>query len=169
MISWAGTHRLHPKTGCGMIIKHIGLTGRHADRQPRISKGEQDHAERFHHACRQWRIPGGHPVKRDRPCLRGPAGAFRQAPWPGAKERVAHLYRLREGLKTYQKTIIEAPLTRIFEGRSADETLLAELFPSMEGLAYAARHVTGWMKPSRRTPGLMFRPARARVEYQPKA
>ncbi|MDY6831635.1 MAG: coniferyl aldehyde dehydrogenase [Thermodesulfobacteriota bacterium] len=93
--------------------------------------------------------------------------AFRQAPWPGAKERVAHLYRLREGLKAYRKTIIEA-IDTDFEGRSADETLLAELFPSMEGLAYAARHVAGWMKPSRRTPGLMFRPARARVECQPK-
>jgi len=93
--------------------------------------------------------------------------AFRQAPWPGAKARVSHLYRLREGLKTYEKIIIEA-IDADFEGRSADETLLAELFPSMEGLAYAARHVAGWMKPSRRTPGLMFRPARARVVYQPK-
>lgn len=93
--------------------------------------------------------------------------AFRQTPWPGAKERIDHLHRLKKGLSVYRDAIIQA-IDADFEGRSADETILAELFPSMEGLAYAARNVAKWMKPARRRPGLMFRPARARVFYQPK-
>ncbi|MFZ5563046.1 MAG: coniferyl aldehyde dehydrogenase [Thermodesulfobacteriota bacterium] len=93
--------------------------------------------------------------------------AFRQDPWPCAKTRASHLDRLRKGLAAYKDPIIQA-IDADFEGRSADETLLAELFPSMEGLAYTARNVAGWMKTDRRRPGLMFRPAKARVVYQPK-
>lgn len=62
--------------------------------------------------------------------------------------------------------MIEA-IDRDFEGRSADETLLAELLPSVQGLRHAERHLHRWMKPSRRKVGLAFQPARAQVLYQP--
>ena len=51
--------------------------------------------------------------------------------------------------------------------RSADETLFAELMPSLHGIHYASKHLKGWMKPSRRAVGIAFQPASAKVIYQP--
>ena len=47
------------------------------------------------------------------------------------------------------------------------ETLLAEVLPSLHGVHYAAKRVKKWMKPSRRSVGLAFMPAAAKVVYQP--
>ena len=54
-----------------------------------------------------------------------------------------------------------------FSCRSRDETLLAEIFPSVEGIRYAERRIKKWMKPSHRHVGMLFQPAKANVIYQP--
>ena len=54
-----------------------------------------------------------------------------------------------------------------FSNRSADETLLAELMPSLHGIHYATKRIKKWMKPSRRSVGMQFMPAAAKVIYQP--
>src|SRR5690606_13526426 len=43
----------------------------------------------------------------------------------------------------------------------------AEIMPSLHGIHYAKRRLRKWMKPSRRSVGLAFQPASARVVYQP--
>ena len=85
---------------------------------------------------------------------------------PSAEERVGHLKKLERALIDYQDHIAMA-LNADFGCRSGDETRLAEIFPSVEGIRYAARRVKKWMRPSRRRVGLLFQPARARVLYQP--
>jgi len=92
--------------------------------------------------------------------------AFAGNPMPPAAQRRQWLKSLREALVQVQRQLIEA-VDRDFDGRSADETLLAELMPSIQGLRHAERHLQRWMKPSRRRAGLAFQPASARVLYQP--
>ena len=65
------------------------------------------------------------------------------------------------------KDALIAAISRDFSNRSADETLLAELMPSLHGIHYASRRIRKWMKPSRRSVGLQFMPAAAKVVYQP--
>ncbi len=85
---------------------------------------------------------------------------------PSAEERSGHLKKLERALIDYQDHIAMA-INRDFGCRSGDETRLAEIFPSVEGIRYAADRVKKWMKPSRRRVAFMFKPARARVVYQP--
>ena len=92
--------------------------------------------------------------------------AFAGNPTPPAAQRRQWLKSLREALLAEQAQLIEA-IDHDFDGRSADETLLAELLPSIQGLRHAETHVQRWMRPSRRRVGLAFQPASAQVRYQP--
>lgn len=88
------------------------------------------------------------------------------APLPCAQTRRQWLNALRDVLAGNQQALVEA-ISADFGNRSTDETLLAEIMPSLHGIRYARRHLRGWMKPSRRRVGLAFQPASARVIYQP--
>lgn len=92
--------------------------------------------------------------------------AFTVAPMPSEEDRLRWLDALRDVLASHQPALIEA-IAADFGHRSADETLLAEIMPSLHGIRYASRHLRRWMKPSRRHVGLAFQPASARVVYQP--
>jgi coniferyl-aldehyde dehydrogenase len=54
-----------------------------------------------------------------------------------------------------------------FGHRSAHETRLLELFPSLEAVKHTRSHFGGWMKPQARSPSIWFRPGRARILMQP--
>lgn len=92
--------------------------------------------------------------------------AFAGNPMPPAAQRRQWLKRLREALVNEQDALVAA-IDSDFSGRSRDETLVAELLPSVQGLRHAERHLQRWMRPSRRRAGLAFQPASARVLYQP--
>lgn len=92
--------------------------------------------------------------------------AYLAQPMPDATQRVQWLKALRELLFKEQQALIEA-IDQDFSARSADETLLAEIMPSLHGIHYAAKRVKKWMKPARRAVGLQFQPASAQVVYQP--
>ncbi|QXH56347.1 coniferyl aldehyde dehydrogenase [Pseudomonas maumuensis] len=92
--------------------------------------------------------------------------AFAGNPMPPATQRRQWLKSLREALLADQEQLITA-IDDDFSGRSRDETLLAELMPSVMGLRDAEKQLGRWMRPSRRKVGLAFQPASARVQYQP--
>ncbi|WP_410481140.1 coniferyl aldehyde dehydrogenase [Pseudomonas plecoglossicida] len=92
--------------------------------------------------------------------------AFAGNPLPPAAQRRQWLKSLRQALLDGQAELTEA-ISQDFAGRSADETLLAELLPSVQGLRHAEQHLQRWMRASRRRVGLAFQPARAQVHYQP--
>ncbi|MDO7895799.1 coniferyl aldehyde dehydrogenase [Pseudomonas citrulli] len=92
--------------------------------------------------------------------------AYAAHPMPPAEQRRQWLKALGEVLNNERQALIEA-ISQDFSHRSADETLLAELMPSLHGIHYARRHLAGWMKPSRRKVGVAFQPASAKVIYQP--
>lgn len=92
--------------------------------------------------------------------------AFSAASMPSEEDRLRWLEALRDVLASNKPALIEA-IAADFGHRSADETLLAEIMPSLHGIRYASRNLRRWMKPSRRHVGLAFQPASARVIYQP--
>lgn len=92
--------------------------------------------------------------------------AFQADPYPSAADRVQWLDALHRLLASNQQAIIEA-ISADFGNRSADETRLAEIMPSLHSIHYARRRLRRWMKPSRRSVGLAFQTASAKVVYQP--
>jgi len=85
---------------------------------------------------------------------------------PPAAKRQKWLKALRDLLDNERQALIDA-ISQDFSNRSADETLLAELMPSLHGIHHASRHLKGWMRASRRKVGVAFQPASAKVVYQP--
>ncbi|MGC6368329.1 coniferyl aldehyde dehydrogenase [Pseudomonas sp. K2I15] len=92
--------------------------------------------------------------------------AYAANPMPPAAQRQQWLKALRDLLSDERQALINA-ISSDFSHRSADETLFAELMPSLHGIHYASKHLKGWMKPSRRAVGIAFQPASAKVIYQP--
>ncbi len=92
--------------------------------------------------------------------------AYRDQPMPSAEQRIDWLNTLKRALLSRQENFVAA-IDRDFNGRSRDETLMAELMPSVQGINYARRHLKRWMKSQRRFAGLQFLPAAAKVVYQP--
>ena len=92
--------------------------------------------------------------------------AYTANPMPPAAQRQQWLKALRDLLSDERQALINA-ISQDFSHRSADETLFAELMPSLHGIHYASKHLKGWMKPSRRAVGIAFQPASAKVIYQP--
>lgn len=100
------------------------------------------------------------------PLLAAQRAAYRANPMPSAEQRRAWLKALRELILGEKQALIEA-VSRDFSNRAAEETLLAEIMPSLHGIDYASKRLGRWMKPSRRSVGLAFQPAAAKVVYQP--
>ncbi|WP_294739670.1 coniferyl aldehyde dehydrogenase [uncultured Pseudomonas sp.] len=92
--------------------------------------------------------------------------AYAANPMPPAAQRQQWLKALLDLLSDERQALINA-ISSDFSHRSADETLFAELMPSLHGIHYASKHLKGWMKPSRRAVGIAFQPASAKVIYQP--
>ena len=93
--------------------------------------------------------------------------AYRQHPYPTAEERIEHLMRIKPALLEHMDSICAA-LNEDFGARSEDETKLAEIMTSLEGIKYYAKRLRKWMKPQRRKVGAAQWPGAAYVSYQPK-
>lgn len=92
--------------------------------------------------------------------------AFVGNPMPCAAQRLQWLKHLGCLISDNRQALIDA-IDQDFGHRSADETLLAELLPSLLGIRDARKHLKRWMKPSSRRVGVVFQPASAKVVYQP--
>ena len=60
-----------------------------------------------------------------------------------------------------------AAISADFGHRSAHETRLLELFPSLESIRHNRSHLGAWMKPQRKAASIWFRPGRAQIIPQP--
>lgn len=92
--------------------------------------------------------------------------AFADAPYPSLAERIRKLDRLHNAIIDHKDAIIAA-VDQDFGGRSTAETLMAEIFPLLEGIAYCRKNLKRWMKPQRRAVPLILAPASATVHAQP--
>jgi acyl-CoA reductase-like NAD-dependent aldehyde dehydrogenase len=92
--------------------------------------------------------------------------AFARDPFPDAAARIALLDRLESLVKDHADEWAGA-IARDFGNRSRHETQLLEIFPCLEAVRHARRHVRRWMKPERRSTSLWFLPGSSRVVPQP--
>lgn len=92
--------------------------------------------------------------------------AYGKALMPTADQRISHLKALKDVTLKYQDRLAAA-VNEDFSCRSKDETLLAEILTSVEGINTAIKKTRKWMKPSKRGVGMLFAPAKNEVRYQP--
>ena len=91
------------------------------------------------------------------------AAAF---PVPDLRTRLESLRRLASTLKLNSPAIAEA-ISADFGNRSHYETFLLELVPIQNAIRHAQQNLSGWMRPERRRVALVFKPAKAWIQYQP--
>lgn len=91
--------------------------------------------------------------------------AFR-AKAPDYEYRLHALRSLERALVQHQESFIEA-ISRDFGGRAAEETLMLEVFPALNEIRYAARHLKSWMQSRRAGVSWQFWPGRAKVLHLP--
>lgn len=93
--------------------------------------------------------------------------AYLADPVPTLQQRKADLRTLQRFIRENKQAICDA-ISADYGHRSQHETLLAEIFPAIDGVDHAIRHLRGWMKPQRRAVDLRnFFGARNRVIPQP--
>ncbi len=92
--------------------------------------------------------------------------AFAREPYPDEATRDRRLGALERLLGNHADAIADA-VSHDFGHRSAHETRLLELFPSLEAVRWARRHLRKWMKARRRATSLWFLPGRSQVIAQP--
>jgi len=90
-----------------------------------------------------------------------------KTPYPTAEERQQCLTDLQISLLNYELPLLNA-LQKDFGCRAHEESRLIELIPLLGEIKHAKRHLSKWMKPSKRSVHISSFPAAAKVVYQPK-
>ncbi|MBY6188153.1 coniferyl aldehyde dehydrogenase [Marinobacter hydrocarbonoclasticus] len=92
--------------------------------------------------------------------------AYQAEPMPSLEARKAKLENLKAALLAHQDALCNA-LSQDFGHRATYDTLLSDIMPCVGNIDYTLKRLNGWMKPSRRSPGLLLSPASVTVHYQP--
>ncbi len=100
------------------------------------------------------------------PLLGAQQRAFTQQPYPSADIRRDRLTRLLKLISENQQPIAAA-IAADFSCRPNTETQIIEIFPSLETVRHARRHLRRWMRPSKHRVSLWFQPAKVQTIYQP--
>ena len=75
--------------------------------------------------------------------------AYFAHPVPGCAERIADLRTLQRFVREHKNALCDA-ISADYGHRSRHETLLAEVFPVIDGIDHAVKHLRGWMQTQRR-------------------
>ncbi len=93
--------------------------------------------------------------------------AYLAAPYPSYEERRENLRKLERVLVDNATAIAEA-ISADFGHRAVEETLMAELFTSVDGIRDARRKLKKWMRPQRRHVSILFATGKNRLIPMPK-
>jgi len=93
-------------------------------------------------------------------------GAFLHNPFPSEKLRLQQLRALKTALLKHKDKLVKA-VSADFGWRSDDESLLADIMPTVMAIDHSIKHLRDWMKPEKRKVSMMFQPASNRIMYQP--
>jgi coniferyl-aldehyde dehydrogenase len=85
---------------------------------------------------------------------------------PDYRRRIDALRTLRDALATHREAFARA-LSADYGGRAREETLLLEIFPLLDQIRHATRHLKSWMKPRRVGSTWFLLPSRAYLVQQP--
>ncbi len=91
---------------------------------------------------------------------------YQTEPFADVTKRLARLEQLKLALLRHQADL-EKALSEDFGYRSEFDSVICDLLPAIEHINYTAKHLSKWMKPSRRRAGLMLSPSKLEVVYQP--
>ncbi|HCU64733.1 MAG TPA: coniferyl-aldehyde dehydrogenase [Rheinheimera sp.] len=92
--------------------------------------------------------------------------AYRHQPYPDLQQRQMQLKALR-GQLLQQKAALLAALNADFGQRSASESQMLELLPSVGSIDYSLKRLKKWLKPEKRHVSWLFLPAKNYVVHQP--
>ena len=93
--------------------------------------------------------------------------AYLRHPYPSYEERLENLGKLERILVDNATAIAEA-ISADFGHRAFEESMMAELFTSVDGLRDAKKRLKKWMRPQRRHVSILFATGSNRVIPQPK-
>jgi coniferyl-aldehyde dehydrogenase len=93
--------------------------------------------------------------------------AYLRHPYPSLDERRQHLRAVERVLIEERDALADA-IHRDFGHRATEESLMLELFTSVDGIRHALKKLPRWMRPQRRSVSLLFATGRNRVVPQPK-
>lgn len=93
--------------------------------------------------------------------------AYLAHPFPSLEERKENLRKLDRVLTENANAIAEA-INADFGHRAVEETLMAEVFGTVDGIRHAIKHVGKWMKPQKRAVAITFAGGSNTVIPQPK-
>src|SRR3989442_11143743 len=93
--------------------------------------------------------------------------AYLRHPYPTYEERRANLDKL-ERLLVDNSTAIAEAISADFGHRAFEESMIAELFTSVDGLRDTRKRLRKWMRPQRRHVSVLFATGSNRVIPQPK-
>lgn len=92
--------------------------------------------------------------------------AYQEATEWDLAERKAKLSALKSAFLANKEAMVTA-VSEDYGHRSRHDTLYADILPTVSQFHYTLKRLAKWMKPSRRSPGLLLAPARISVRYQP--
>ena len=92
--------------------------------------------------------------------------AQRKNPAPTYEERLDALERLERTLLRNKDAICDA-ISHDFGNRSRHESLVAEVFVTVQGIKHAKSHLAEWMETRQRETSWAFLPGRSEIQYQP--
>ena len=99
--------------------------------------------------------------------LKAQRPAYRADPVPTLAQRREDLLALQRFLRDNKDALCDA-ISADYGHRSKHETLLAEMFPAIDGVTHVLKHLRSWMKPQRRAVDMRnFMGAKNRVIPQP--
>ena len=93
--------------------------------------------------------------------------AYLKHPYPSLEERRQHLRAVERVLVDNRDAIAEA-IHRDFGHRAVEESLMLELFTSVDGIRHTLKKLPRWMRPQRRSVSVLFATGKNRVIPQPK-
>lgn len=92
--------------------------------------------------------------------------AFLLNPFPSETLRKQQLLALKTALLKHKDKLVKA-VSADFGNRSIDESLLADIMPTVMSIDHAIKHLRDWMKPEKRKVAMLFQPATNRIMFQP--
>jgi len=91
---------------------------------------------------------------------------FRQNPYPEYDQRIQDLKSLKKILLDNQQLLVEN-MCAAFGHRCTDDSIVGDILTSVTGINYSIKKLKSWMKPERKSIGILFQPASGKVIYQP--
>lgn len=99
-------------------------------------------------------------------CFQSQKQAYAVNPYPSISERKTQLKKLKKLMIENQREIAAA-MAQDFGCRNETESIMLDILTSVGQINYTLGRLKNWMKPERRSIGMMFFPAKAEVHYQP--